>query len=641
MAVEVEKRTASCPSCGGPLRFRGATSVVAVCAFCKSTLVRDGARLEDIGKQADLLEDLSPLRVGASGKHKGNPFQVVGRIQYRYGAGVWNEWHVLFDDGKSAWLSDASREYTIAYLAPSTAVPAYAELKPGQALPLAGEPFTVTNLESAEVIAGEGELPFRFQGGWKAEVADLRGEGARFATIDYSEDVPHIYVGEKLPFDTFGFGGLRDPKQAGFATGRAIGYKCAGCGAPIEKHLTTTEVVACGSCGTVTDVTDAIGKLVQKNQLNAEKFALAIPLDSKGTWKGVPYEVVGFMRRGITVEGQLYAWGEYLLHDVERGYAWISEYQGHFSFIHAAAELPKPPRGGAFSIGKPTLRYLGHTFTHFQKATAEVVYVVGEFYWRVQVGDKALCDDYVCPPLILSSETTDNEVSWSLGEYMPREALAKAFGLKVALPAVRGVAPNQPSPHEGKVARYWLTAFAFLLAALGLQIVLAGLGSPGQPVTMKVDLPAGQSGRVVSPVFELTGRLAGPVILRTSSSMTKSWLHVDFQLVDADSGRAFAVNRELGYRDVGGERDGSHDDFAEIRGVPKGRYSLAVDARAGPIPGEVEPVNVRVDVFREGLGWSNFFLFALFIVLWPVVAWARARSFEKERWSESDYAPDD
>ena len=39
---------ASCPSCAAPVKFRGASSVVAVCAYCQSTLLRDGARLEDI-----------------------------------------------------------------------------------------------------------------------------------------------------------------------------------------------------------------------------------------------------------------------------------------------------------------------------------------------------------------------------------------------------------------------------------------------------------------------------------------------------------------------------------------------------------------------------------------------------------------
>src|SRR5262245_35570869 len=100
-------RNVACPSCGAPVRFRGATSVVAVCPYCKATLVRDGVNIENIGKQAELLEDHSPIRIGAEGKHRGVGFTIVGRIQYKYGAGVWNEWHVLFPGSKSAWLSDA------------------------------------------------------------------------------------------------------------------------------------------------------------------------------------------------------------------------------------------------------------------------------------------------------------------------------------------------------------------------------------------------------------------------------------------------------------------------------------------------------------------------------------------------------
>ena len=408
------ERTANCPSCGGPLRFRGATSIVAVCAFCKSTLVREGADLENIGKQAELLPDDSPIRIGADGKHKGNGFTVVGRIQYRYGAGVWNEWHVVFSDGKSAWLSDASREYTIAYLSRPEQVPLFEHLKPGLVLELAKVPYTVMNLEQAEVVAGEGELPFRFESGWKADVADLRGEGARFATIDYSEDPPHIYVGEKLPFDQFGFAGLRDASQIGFTKGRALAFKCGGCGAPVESHIAASEVVACASCGSITDVTRGVGEVVQRAEKHKKKFKPSIPLGAEGTWKNVKYEVVGLMRRQIAVDGEKYEWTEYLLHNAERGYAWVSEYNGHFSIIHNASEVPKPAR----TLGKPRMSYLGHKFEHFQKSEPRVVYLAGEFYWQVRLGDRAVCNDYVAPPLILSSEATGNELTWSFGEYV-------------------------------------------------------------------------------------------------------------------------------------------------------------------------------------------------------------------------------
>src|SRR5262245_25742170 len=75
-APSTTKRLVSCPSCGAPLRFRGATSVVAVCTYCKATLVREGANLENIGKQAELLEDDTPIQIGTEGKHRGVGFTV-------------------------------------------------------------------------------------------------------------------------------------------------------------------------------------------------------------------------------------------------------------------------------------------------------------------------------------------------------------------------------------------------------------------------------------------------------------------------------------------------------------------------------------------------------------------------------------
>ena len=40
-------------------------------------------------------------------------FAVAGRIIYEYENGGWNEWHIVFQDGTSGWLSDAQLEYAI------------------------------------------------------------------------------------------------------------------------------------------------------------------------------------------------------------------------------------------------------------------------------------------------------------------------------------------------------------------------------------------------------------------------------------------------------------------------------------------------------------------------------------------------
>jgi len=82
----------SCPSCGAEVSFRSAASVMAVCEYCHSTLLKDAESVKDIGKMSDVLEDYSPIQINTSGEYQGKHFTVVGRIQLRYDDGFWNEW---------------------------------------------------------------------------------------------------------------------------------------------------------------------------------------------------------------------------------------------------------------------------------------------------------------------------------------------------------------------------------------------------------------------------------------------------------------------------------------------------------------------------------------------------------------------
>ena len=64
----------SCPSCGGEVVFRSAASVMAVCSYCKSTLLKDAESVKNIGKMSDLLEDYSPLQITSTGIFQGRNF---------------------------------------------------------------------------------------------------------------------------------------------------------------------------------------------------------------------------------------------------------------------------------------------------------------------------------------------------------------------------------------------------------------------------------------------------------------------------------------------------------------------------------------------------------------------------------------
>jgi hypothetical protein len=204
-------KTFSCPSCGAPVTFTAARSLLVVCAYCRASIIRRDVDIERVGTMGALLEDATPLQLGAEGAWRGIHFAVVGRVQVRWEQGGWNEWYCVFDDGRAGWLGEAAGEYAISF--ESTVpepLPAWDSLKPGGAVTLDGVRYEVTDVREAEVVGGEGELPFRVASGARTPSADLRTPTARFATLDYSDEAPRVYVGEAVEFAALKLRGLRE-----------------------------------------------------------------------------------------------------------------------------------------------------------------------------------------------------------------------------------------------------------------------------------------------------------------------------------------------------------------------------------------------------------------------------------------------
>ena len=201
----------NCPQCGAPIQFRFSSAVQTVCEFCKSILVRSEIDLKKVGTVADLPPEVSPIQLRTEGIYQGKAFWVAGRILYKYEFGGWNEWHLVFQDGRSGWLSDAQAQYAVTFpVQPEAPLPAKSDLKPEVRLVHSSIEFRVTTLTRAQYVGVEGELPFEY---WDKETvlfADLRSGGNRFATIDYSEDPPLLFIGEAVEFDELKLKNLRE-----------------------------------------------------------------------------------------------------------------------------------------------------------------------------------------------------------------------------------------------------------------------------------------------------------------------------------------------------------------------------------------------------------------------------------------------
>lgn len=197
-----------CPSCGAAVPFRSSICLLAVCPFCRSLVQRKDLDLEKLGESAQLQPDGSPVLVGSRGTYRGAPFDVVGRLQLQTPRGFWNEWCLIFADGRQGWLGEAQGTYAVSFKT-DAAVPALGALAVDAKVEIAGRAYTVREIVDAKYLAAEGELPFRPPLGETAPSADLIGEDGAFATIDYSDDPPSVFAGEYQGFDALAFSGLK------------------------------------------------------------------------------------------------------------------------------------------------------------------------------------------------------------------------------------------------------------------------------------------------------------------------------------------------------------------------------------------------------------------------------------------------
>ncbi len=479
---------AACPNCGAPVEFTSAASASAVCGFCRSTLVRDGEALRQIGTSAELFDDHSPLQLGAAGSYKGLPFTLVGRLQFGYEGGTWNEWHALFDSGpngqRSGWLSEDNGAYVFAFDAqlPADAPATAAELSKlavGRACQVDGRSWTVGSIVNARLIAAEGELPRPPRLDGEFLVADLRNAQEEVGTLDTSDPQQCGWSsGRAVLLSDLKLGGLKDTSEKSLS-GRA--FECPGCGASLEVKLATTQALSCPQCNTVADVSKGVGgdlEHYKQNNTGVGGLEPLIPLGSTGTLllgspKPEAWQVVGYQERcDLPAPGdddEQVFWREYLLYNRELGFAFLVDAEDGWSWVRPITGTPKAEQGGKAS-------WRGVTYVEKYSYRAKVTWVQGEFYWRVQRDEEARVTDYVgsgnASGRRLALERTDSEEVWSAGQAMDAAVVAKGFAIGDAGQAAfkRDAAPLSAAAAKAsaKLAKGAVLVVVFVLLMISL-----------------------------------------------------------------------------------------------------------------------------------------------------------------------------
>ncbi|MDP6442461.1 MAG: DUF4178 domain-containing protein [Pirellulaceae bacterium] len=659
----------SCPTCGAPVEFDVANSLLVVCESCSSAVGRGDGKLEDYGKVADLAQTDSPLQVGISGKVKGKFFEVTGRTQYQHAAGgVWDEWYVAFDGGERwGWLAEAQGRYYLTFprdLPADHAIPSVESLDVEDEImvPKVGR-MVVVEVGQATLISAEGEIPFSFKPGEVNTYADLQGAGKKFATLDES----NFYLGGEFPLEKLGIADI-ESRDDGERTAASVSLNCPNCGGSLDLTAPDhTERVACPFCDSLLGMDE--GNLQFLHALKQTKVKPVIPLGSKGELRGREYTIIGFMQRNVRYQGVNYPWTEYLLYTPRKPFHWLVNSENHWT-------LGKPVSAGDVRAHVRSARYQGKTFKTYDRSIPEVTAVYGEFYWKVELGEKVAATDYIHPPLMLSREetapiakkkqqqkpvaapeintgggvppivppivtdgavagskssqkqTSSREVNYTLGEYVPVEEVETAFGVS-GLKRPTSVAPHQVYQHKS----VYPTALALLGAAIVLGLLMFAISPRKQVYVKEFQVSTSDASQeVFSEPFEV--RSMRNLRLVCSTAQTSKWAYVDGNFYNEKSGKKTDFSVGIPQNKAGSKRK----RVKYMSSLPSGKYTMRLKFQFQKVTSPTQRT-VKIAVQQGYPRMRYWFLLMLALVAAPIGVALHQLGFEYKRWESSDFSP--
>lgn len=658
-----------CAHCGADVPVASAVAIVVSCGHCRTLLLRRGLDSADIGRVAAPVPLGSSFRRGTTGTYAGRPFVVRGQLQLDHGAGPWNEWAAECDDGGWLWIAEAQGEFLVfaeqaldearteelralaARYPRDPNGPVGDELRAGRDVRLGGARFRVIEVGVGRVTTLEGELPVEPAIGTTTRYVDLGRGAAVVATLDLTRDEPELLVGERVRLADLAL----DPETVQDAPSQRVAaerMRCPECDGELVVHDPHHAVrVACVHCGAVlADERDADtsganeggpprgdAPLRLVTLLAAEAKAAArspLPLGARGRLAGEVVQVLGALGRRVRAGGVWYPWREVLLRREDGGYLWLVEANGHWLLAR-----PVPP--AAVEVDTKSASYAGLACKHFTGGTAEVHAVVGEFHWRVAVGDTSEVADYVAPQLGrgISYETSRREVAASVLSHLDGADVARAFGLDSLPVRPRGVGMLQPNHARPRFA--W-GAFAAALAALVLARLAFG-AAHAQEVVYEATLgptPAtaeAESVTLTDPL-ELRRGPANVAVDLAADDLVNGWVGLTGALVDEATGAvttfATEAQRYAGVTDGEAWSEGNGRGRTVVGSVPEGVYRLRL-AGQGFDQGLSRAYTVRVTSQVPRTSWM--FLCALPPLLFALIASVRWLVFESARWKDSDH----
>ena len=572
------------------------------------------------------------LQPGTEGTWKGRTFTVLGRFRSWFIESVFNYWTIVFSDGALAWLGEGYGMYSM--MLPT---------RPGRVItPEDLDSWRIGN--TYELVSQQKFLLEKISDCYKWEIEGelyLPGTSSEFQLFEFS-------ASDGLQMAIFKFMKYLASYEVYYEHYSALEFNntradisqpktftCTECDQPVSV-LTwpLAQSCACMKCGTYFEFNKSF-QFKPTGKRNLTDNQPAITPGSSAMIKGISYQVIGWAQK--EEDNEYHAqWNEYTLYNREEGFAFLSEYSGHWTYLREQGDTPVLP-----SVTTDKFIFDEEPFQLYNKYNFFIINALGEFPYNIFQSRETKAREFISPPEIWILETNPQKgITWFHGEHVDGRDL-KDLDMPAGLPYKEGIGAVEPKNYISpeKLIR---TSLLAILALLILHLSVSFTRQNRVLYDQQHFFP--DSANTISFITEkfVLDRWSSNLELYVEAPVDNSWFEMNATLVNSVTGKEYSIAKgvEYYYGVSEGESwsEGSRKDETFLTRIPAGNYFLQVQGiremkYSNPI------TYFRLKATYDVSSARNLMICILLLLTWPIFQYIRTRNIEKKRWFNSPFSP--
>jgi predicted RNA-binding Zn-ribbon protein involved in translation (DUF1610 family) len=621
-----------CPDCPGVLHFSSDQSTIIICPSCGSVIKRNKEGALQSKPQFIVSIKSEIIQPGTTGVWESRPFTVLGRFRAWFEESVFNYWTIQFSNGEIAWLGEGYGIYSILKPAMLTEKISGWDINAINIGDLksfnAAEKFILEKKQKTIKWEIEGELYIPESASSAFTLLEFSAvTGKNISLFEFGRDSTIAYEVTYISFSSLQFKNLREYNNKG------KNFTCTACSKHVHiKTYPYAQSCACPSCGTFYSLKD--GMDFKKEKSTKTDGLICLPLGSVGQAEGIQYEVIGYAQKE---EQNIYhsKWKEYTLFNPQEGFAFLSEYEGHWIYIREKGDSPV-----LLNQNDRNFDFDNEPFQLFNAYNYEVIAARGEFPYNIFDNRNTKVREYISPPEIWIQERDKNEgISWFFGKHIEPSEIEHSFKPDT-MPYRSGIGAVQPT---GYISLPKMIRATFI----GILLLLFTHFFIGLTKNEKVLLSETYSFNDSSDQFSFVtskftlDKWRSNLQFTIVAAVSNSWFELGATLVNTVTGKEYSLEKGVeyyyGYSDGESWTEGSTREDAYLTRIPAGTYFLQLQGTRENNLNKIPDFFVEVAYDVQNV--RNVWLAIVLLLLWPVGKYLLIHYNEKRRWSNSPYSP--